>query len=507
MRRPRALELDDADYDVDDGARLLPDAPVFGAADTLVIPAASPADLYVQDLDEVPWANDCAAVHPPPGSLETTSADCPWSPEPELDHGSWEYLWPRLLLLSVTCAYGTNFPVGAMLVSGDGALPASEVSCLRFAIGALALLPWGLQLDPKMLKPAAACGLGVSLGYVAQSLALVDTAPSTVAFLGALTVIVCPMLEAVFDKREVGLGNAPQTWLAAFLSVAGVAVLEGVGPVAPGMGDVFGVLQAVGFGFGFWRVEKMVREEGAAGGGGCYCGCCSAATPGAAAFAAAPVVRILCPPAATAATITNTNSRRLSQVRERPDQMVPITFVMCAVSALVAGGWAVADGTLGHVPADLGLVPQTLASAGGLSPEPLLPFLPAWSSPAAFAAAAADDTTRMLGAGILWTGLVTTALTQLCETISLKFIGSAEASVLVATESVWAAVFGFLLLGETVGVKDGIGGALIVAGCVASSLSRDQILGDGAPPPLRRLAALLDEQKARVEAREVTPLS
>ena len=43
-----------------------------------------------------------------------------------------------------------------------------------------------------------------------DALALVDTPAATVAFLGALTVIVCPALAVALDGRKLGLNDAPQ---------------------------------------------------------------------------------------------------------------------------------------------------------------------------------------------------------------------------------------------------------------------------------------------------------
>jgi hypothetical protein len=48
---------------------------------------------------------------------------------------------------------------------------------------------------------------------VAQSIALVDTPASTVAFLGALTVVVCPALEALVGGRRLAPRDAPQVVL------------------------------------------------------------------------------------------------------------------------------------------------------------------------------------------------------------------------------------------------------------------------------------------------------
>ena len=90
---------------------------------------------------------------------------------------------------------------------------------------------------------------------------------ATVAFLGALTVVVCPSLEATLDGRKLGFSDAPQVWLAAGLALAGVAVLELSDLLAPGAaagsfaGDAWSVLQAVGFGTSFYLIERMMAGQ------------------------------------------------------------------------------------------------------------------------------------------------------------------------------------------------------------------------------------------------------
>ena len=81
--------------------------------------------------------------------------------------------------------------------------------------------------------------------------------------------------------RKLGFFDAPQVWLAAVLALAGVGLLElGGGDVSVGWGDVWSVLQAIGFGTSFYITERMMAKE--------------------------------------------------------PDQVLPITAAQCAVSALVA---------------------------------------------------------------------------------------------------------------------------------------------------------------------------
>ena len=66
-------------------------------------------------------------------------------------------------------------------------------------------------------------------------------------------------------------------------------------------------------------------------------------------------------------------------------------------------------------------------------------------------------------ASIQHTGLVTTALNRFIETTALDKLKSAEASVILATEPLWAALFAALWLKDDFGANDYIGGALIVS--------------------------------------------
>lgn len=69
-----------------------------------------------------------------------------------------------------------------------------------------------------------------------------------------------------------------------------------------------------------------------------------------------------------------------------------------------------------------------------------------------------------------FTGFVTTAGNRVGETVALGKLSSSEASVLLATEPLWAAVFASFLINEQLSLWDGVGGALIVAACVATAI-------------------------------------
>lgn len=116
-------------------------------------------------------------------------------------------LLPRALLLAVAIGYGTNFPVCRLMIES---VPASAVTAGRFALAALVLSPFLPRLDRSLVRPALLCGVADCVGYIAQSVALVDTPAAKVAFLGALTVIWVLALDGFFNGRDLRPQQAPQ---------------------------------------------------------------------------------------------------------------------------------------------------------------------------------------------------------------------------------------------------------------------------------------------------------
>jgi drug/metabolite transporter (DMT)-like permease len=313
------------------------------------------------------------------------------------------YLWPRALLLICSVLYGTNFPLGRLM---NDAMPASAATSTRMVLASVALSPFLFQLKPGLRNTAALCGTFTALGYISQSIALVDTPAATVSFLGALVVIVCPALAVAVDKKKMGFSDAPQTWIAAITCLIGVGVLElggegGLGDV--GTGDVWSILQAVGFGTSFFITERMMAKE--------------------------------------------------------PSQALPITAMQCAMSAAFAGIWAGLDG--------IGFMDGAL-SFGSPHGAWLLDesMKNSFTLPGLFL----DDSFRNVALAAAFTGFVTTAGNRVGETVALGKLSSSEASVLLATEPLWAAVFASFLINEQLSLWDGVGGALIVAACVATAI-------------------------------------
>ena len=308
---------------------------------------------------------------------------------PVVDRVLDSYLGPRVVLAVIAAVYATNFPLGAIM---NDALPASAATSARMVLASLCLTPFLFEIKPSLRLRACLCGCFTAMGYVTQSLALVDTDPARVSFLGAATVLWCPFLEWFVDKRPMGWKEAPQTWLAAILCLLGVGILElgGQSDIAllPSSitGDVLSLLQAVGFGTGVFLSAKMINEE--------------------------------------------------------PSQILPVTSVLIATTAFLSMLWCLADGWIGQ---------------------------PGWQS-LALPAMFFDPSLHQVALAVLWTGVVSTSFNFGVEISALGRVPPSEASVLLASEPIWAALFAAVLLNETLELNDYLGGFCIVVACLVNAL-------------------------------------
>lgn len=78
---------------------------------------------------------------------------------------------------------------------------------------------------------------------------------------------------------------------------------------------------------------------------------------------------------------------------------------------------------------------------------------------------------------MLWTGILSTSINFCVEITGLGRVPSAEASVILATEPLWASLFAALLFHEQFGTSDYIGGALMISACLVNTLKPSDIRG------------------------------
>jgi drug/metabolite transporter (DMT)-like permease len=79
----------------------------------------------------------------------------------------------------------------------------------------------------------------------------------------------------------------------------------------------------------------------------------------------------------------------------------------------------------------------------------------------------------ILGA-LIWTGIVTTAITIYLETLALQTLSAAEATLLFSTEPLWGAGFASVVGGERLGAAAMAGAGLILSGCVVSTAGQEE---------------------------------
>ena len=190
----------------------------------------------------------------------------PSSPESDSESSS-NANTARFALALVAATYGSNYACVKLLDEWIG--EPSIAALLRFTVALSVMLPALAYCGAKddryfkwaFAKDGLVIGAWFAAGYCAQAIAL-ETSPAGIqAFLLALSVLVCPMLEAVVDGKE----QPKRVWFAALLAATGVAALELDGIAHGGalsQGDIIGLLQPLFFGAGFFQCEKAMHRHG-----------------------------------------------------------------------------------------------------------------------------------------------------------------------------------------------------------------------------------------------------
>jgi len=71
---------------------------------------------------------------------------------------------------------------------------------------------------------------------------------------------------------------------------------------------------------------------------------------------------------------------------------------------------------------------------------------------------------------ILWTGVITTALTVFIETFAMKTLTAAETTIIYSMEPVFGSIIAAVILGESMGSGGAFGAGMIIGGCLLSSM-------------------------------------
>ncbi|CAJ1371418.1 unnamed protein product [Effrenium voratum] len=129
---------------------------------------------------------------------------------------------------------------------------------------------------------------------------------------------------------------------------------------------------------------------------------------------------------------------RLEEIMaENPKDALPVTAVKLSMAALAS--WA-----------------YFAATSGAVDLEPVF-------------------SNNLAVAGVLYTGLVTTALALLVESVAFRFVDAASASVIFTTEPLWAAIFAVWLINEPFSSVDAVGGALVISANIIKEMPKEYL--------------------------------
>ena len=195
------------------GSHALQSKPVVSPAS--IRPALHPATAGPSVSDELHAAAVALLDSDEAGECDTTAVSTagitavPGHPSsPEAGGASSNANAARFALAAVAATYGSNYACIKLLDEWIG--EPSIAALLRFTVALSAMLPalaycgarderylqWGFAKDGLVI------GAWFAAGYCAQAIALETSAAGVQAFLLALSVLVCPMLEALVDGKE-----------------------------------------------------------------------------------------------------------------------------------------------------------------------------------------------------------------------------------------------------------------------------------------------------------------
>lgn len=255
------------------------------------------------------------------------------------------------------------------MILGSPGMSPQLYAVSRFTISAGAMSPFLFRISSrKVLWRALVIGLFVAFGYIGQAIGLLTTTAAKSSFICSLVVVFIPLYVGLTGGRI-----DRKTLLASFFAATGVGIMELGGVEKPVIGDLFSLAQVIGFGLGYVKLERLVKDH--------------------------------------------------------PADALPVTAVKLLVVAL--SSWAFFIVRFGTLPS----------------------ILPAVSSAKVIAC-------------LLWTGLVTSALSLAVESFVLQKVDASSASVIFTSEPLWATLVAIVFIGEHFRLLDGIGGALIITACL-----------------------------------------
>eukprot|EP00979_Chaetoceros_neogracilis_P001046 scaffold191_cov273-Chaetoceros_neogracile.AAC.61 len=320
----------------------------------------------------------------------------------------------RILLMIAAALYGTNFTFVKVL---NDNVPVEFGTFLRFALAAVVTMPWLFQRNKSSNEPINAIDSSIEQVSNSEAINAVDSSIELLSngngvLLGGLEVGIWNAIG--YFSQAVGLETTPASTSAFICSLAVVVVpiLDHLTGKKILRREVFGALFAVA-GVAFLELDSLVAG-------------------GAPSLSSGDLYSLVQPVAFGIGFW-----RMEHYMRKFPLDAMKMTATQLSTIALSSLG---------------------VAALTSKSPMPDFAQLTEWLS---------DST--VLGA-LLWTGLITTALTVAMETFALKTLSAAETTMIFSTEPIFGGICASYVLGEQFGVGGFIGSAMVLGGCLYSNL-------------------------------------
>lgn len=203
----------------------------------------------------------------------TTVTTTTTTTKPTTSLSLWQGRWIVILAAAI---FGTNF---ALIKLVDHRMPLEESAVIRFTLAALVTTILAFSSSSSSSSTAAShthnimervdrwkatlCGLEVGVwywvGYTCQAIGLETAHASKSAFFNSLAVLVVPLLDVLLRQKRLGQYG----YVSIALALLGVGILE-LGPSSssslPSLQDGFCLAQAIMFGIGYWRLERISTQ-------------------------------------------------------------------------------------------------------------------------------------------------------------------------------------------------------------------------------------------------------
>lgn len=322
--------------------------------------------------------------------------------------------------------------------------PPSEAAFARFGLAAAVSLPLLINQRWNVIKAGLECGVWISLGYASQAMALSTIDSGKCAFICSLTVVFVPVMSSLVYGKKMKASNI----VAALVALAGVGVMEGLLDVNTLLMGISPAVAAETTHTIASSAASMVASSGvdmthavatSTVHSAAASGAMAEATTGPLASLAKGLgvnegdILALGQPIGFGTAFTRIE-RYQEELKDVPNRILTIAAAQCVAVGIFSFLWVLYDFN--------GVIPNMAYMA---EPHRI--------------------------AAIVWTGIVTTVVAIYIEGVALQKATATDASLAFSTEPVWASMFGFLLLHETLGSESYVGGAVILLACLIGAAS------------------------------------